>query len=70
MKDGAIKLVIKSDGLSTNTHLCLSNGEKLEQVESVHWSIKVGEAAKCVLTMAAIPVELETDMESVEISRN
>lgn len=58
-----ISVSIESDGDSDNTFAKLSNGANLGLVQSIDWSCKVGELARCQITTLLTKAQLSALME-------
>lgn len=56
-----------ADGRPSTTHIRLSNGQDLGLVQSVTWSLGLGEAAKCVVETIAAPAEVKALMENTTV---
>lgn len=62
-KSKDLSISVSSKGLSDNTYVTLSNGMNLGKVQSVDWSCKVGELAKCQITTILTKAQLAVLME-------
>ncbi len=66
---GPIKLRIVSDGRSMNTTITdVASGRRLQDVQSISWSCKVGEQARVQIEIMAGEVELDVNLTAEELA--
>lgn len=66
-KLGKEYLSIRSNGMTVDTQVSLSNGKPLGIVQSVSWEIDLSGVSKAVVTIAAAPGELGALVENTVI---
>jgi len=62
-----MKLKIVSDGTSKGSHLLTEDGQEIEMVQAVTWTLdcRISKLATVTVTLLKVPVELEGYLEKV-----